>query len=141
MGRMIQIDLKGFEKTIKKINALEPKLRKEVAEGAYKKGAEIILAEVKSRAHVRSGKNAKYLKVKRIKGRAPTGYAVQTGSRSQLGIPASDQGYYPMSEEFGTQKHAAHPYMRPGLKAKESQAKRAIGKEMIKGLKRIVGRA
>ncbi len=140
MGRMIKIELKGFEKVIRKINNLEPKLRKEVAEGAYKKGAEVILPAIQSRAHVRSGRNAKFIKVKRIKGRAPTGYAVQTGSRSQLGIPADDQGYYPMSEEFGTQKHAAHPYMRPGLKEKGEQAKKAIGKEMIRGLKRIAGR-
>lgn len=135
---LLKLELAGFEKLAKKFETLEPKLRAKALRPALRAGAKVIQKSAKAKAHKRSGKNAKFIKVKSLKrSRKQIGVAIQTGTRQELNIPRDDQGYYPFTEEYGTKNRSAHPYMRPALVEKRNEATRAVGKELEKRMKKI----
>jgi HK97 gp10 family phage protein len=126
----LTLELKGFEELITKFDQLTLKLQKKYLKPSLKAGAKVIQVAAKNKAHKRSGKNARFIRVKALKrqrGRS-VGSSIQTGTREQLGIPRSAKGYYPFSEEYGTKDTPAHPYMRPALAQKRGEAIKRIGK-------------
>lgn len=134
-----KLELKGFEEVTRVFETLEPKLQKKALRPALRAGAKVIQKDAKRRAHKRSGLNARWIKVKSLKrSRKSIGVSIQTGTREQLGIPASDRGYYPFSEEFGTRTNAPHPYMKPALVTKREEATKAVGDELGKRQNKII---
>lgn len=125
----LSLELEGFDELITKFDKLPFKLQQKYLKPSLKAGAKVIQVAAKQKAHKRSGKNARFIRVKALKkqrGRS-VGSVVQTGTREQLGIPRDAKGYYPFSEEFGTKDARAHPYMRPALQQKRGEATKRIG--------------
>lgn len=139
---LARLELSGFEEVTKLFETLDTKIKKKALRPALRAGAKVIQKDAKARAHKRSGKNAKNIKVKSMKrSRKEFGVMVQTGTREELGIPADEKGYYPFSEEFGTRKNPAHPYMRPALSSKRQEATAAVGIHLQKNIKTIIMKA
>jgi HK97 gp10 family phage protein len=137
-SKLLDFKLEGFDELAKKFDKLDEKVKKKALRPSLRAGAKIIQKSAKSKAHKLSGDNAKFIKVKALKrSRTSFGVAIQTGSRTDLKIPRDQEGYYPFSEEFGTDDTPAHPYMRPALREKRGEATRAVGKELGKRIEQL----
>lgn len=65
------------------------------------------------------------------------GMRIFTGTREQLGIPATAKGYYPFAVETGTAKRHATPFLRPAAGTQRGAVLQAVWRRLILELERF----
>lgn len=146
--------VEGGPRLLAQLNAIGGPVARKIALNAVKRGAQIELAKAKQLAPVgETGKLASTLKVRAMpRKRGKVGRMVQTGKRSQLGIPEDAKGYYPYAVEFGTgervqkttgrrtgQMEATH-FLRDAIDMTENQVLQVFASELEKGIREALGR-
>lgn len=150
---MADVALEGGPRLIAQLKALGGPVARKVVLTAVKRGAEIELAKAKELAPQDTGKMAATLKIRAApRKRGRVGRMVQTGKRSQLGIPEDAEGYYPYAVEFGTTervqkttgrrtgKVAAVHFLRDAIETTETQVLQVLKSELEKGIREAVSR-
>src|SRR5262245_7594744 len=113
MADRVTLDMLGDKALIATLQSLPDKMERRVLSRATRAASQFVLTLARARTPRDSGRLAATMKLRalrRKKGR--TGFAVQTGTRAELGIPASATGYYPAHIELGSVDTPANPYFR-----------------------------
>jgi HK97 gp10 family phage protein len=154
------IAIEGLDDVLAALKALPDSITKNAAPFAMRKGANVIAKEAKARAPKRTGNLQKRIAVRKRK-RRDAGIAlaysvgVLGGASSTYGNTKSnrrkglvgktyDRGgtaYYWRFLEFGTEKLAAKPFLRPAFDSKAEEAVKAIADGFRTGLARAVAKA
>lgn len=131
MSGIVDITLLGDKALARKLARLPGVTQKKIVRKALRQGARPVLAAAKRLCPVRYGVLKGSLKLRTVpRKRGLLGVEVSTGTRTELGIPESDPGYYPMSVEYGHGRVAAQPFLRPALDENRDRAKRIIGQRL-----------
>lgn len=69
-----------------------------------------------------TGATSEHIKVKGASKKGKLAVHVVTGSREDMGIPASAEYYYPAAVELGTEQMEAQPFLRPALDSNRAAA-------------------
>lgn len=159
------ISVLGAPELTKAFAALPDNLERKVLTKALREAGKVLLVAVKARAPRDQGKLASTLKLKAMKrSRRRVGYAVQTGTRAELGIIAKtrisyegsganlrvkrgkETGYYPAHVEFGHKTEEGthvppNPYMRSSLRSGREGLLAIIRNEIDTGIEREMRKA
>lgn len=157
---MADIRIEGLDDVLAALMALPDSITKNAAPFAMRKGANVIAKEAKARAPVRTGNLQKRIAVRKRK-RKPQGiglmYSVGVlgGASATYGNTKANRrkglvgkkfqtggtAYYWRFLEFGTEKLAAKPFLRPAFDSKAEAAVQAIADGFRTGLVRAVTKA
>ena len=136
-GRGIDIRVLGSIELQRVLDSIPFKVQKKVLRPALRAAAKIVRKDVKRLApksdkRRRSGKHLKdTIRVRAGKRkRGVTRIQVQTGSRAELGISATDKYYYPMAIEYGRRKTGSGVGIIRSLTAAARKAFRRSGSFM-----------
>lgn len=157
---MADIRIEGLDDVLAALKALPDSITKNAAPFAMRKGANVIAKEAKARARVRTGNLQKRIAVRKRKRRPPgvaLAYSVgvlggasatygNTKGNRRKGIVGQkyqkeSTAYYWRFLEFGTEKLAAKPFLRPAFDSKAEEAVKAIADGFRTGLTRAVTKA
>lgn len=135
MAKMVDISLLGDKALQRKLQRLPYAMQKKIVRPSLREAARPMLATAKAIVPVETGRLKKSLKLRAMKvhRRDQFGVVVFTGKREELGIPADDKSYYPMSVEYGhggPHPAPAHPFLRPAFDANKEGAKAIIAREI-----------
>jgi HK97 gp10 family phage protein len=131
----ISIDLSGDKALLKKFATLGVSVEKKVLRKALRKGGKPVLAKAKQLVPVDKGLLKRSLKLRAIKrSRREFGVRVMTGTREELGIPASDPYYYPAAVELGHRRAPPHSFLRAAMIQTEGTATAIIKREIARGV-------
>ena len=123
-----RLEVQGFADLERKLQELPAKLSKKAARKGLRAGAKIVADRAKQLVPTDTGRLRRSIKVRAgQRSRKNISVLVLTGTREELGIPASARGYYPMAIEAGSSKTPAQPYMRPAVRSEQGRAFRKIG--------------
>ena len=132
---------KGIEAELSKLSL---KIEKNISRRAVGAAAKVLIVEMKSNVHVRSGTLKRSIGMKRLKVRKTV--TVIIGPRSGKGrqerlsrkgkVIKNSDGWYGRLEEFGTVKQSAHPFMRPAFDSKSNASIKAMADSFREGIKR-----
>jgi len=121
------LKVKGFDELFKNLNKIEQAIVDEI-EGIIKKAAEKIRKEAEERAPELTGDLAGSIKVKTLEIKK---------DKIKIGIgPVGDDVFYWFFVEYGTAHSAAQPYLRPAF----DNNKKAVEKEIARGLQKLIRR-
>ncbi len=110
----INIDIFGDKELQRKLDALPGLVQSKLLKSSLKYGAEIVKARCEELAPEDEGRLKTTFHIEPItRKRSGLGFKVFTGTREALGIDPKATGYYPTSQEFGSSRNPAQPYMRP----------------------------
>lgn len=157
---MADIKIEGLDDVIAAMLALPDSITKNAAPFAMRKGANVVAREAKARAPVRTGNLRDRIAVRKRK-RKPAGVAIaysvgilggasatygNTKSNRRKGLVGKsyqkqDTAFYWRFLEFGTEKLAAKPFLRPAFDAAGQAAIDAIADGFRTGLTRAVTKA
>lgn len=157
---MANFVIEGLDEVLAAMAVLPDSITKNAAPFAMRKGADVIAKEAKARAPVRSGNLRDRIAVRKRK-RKPTGAAIaysvgilggasatygNTKSNRRKGLVGQsyqkqDTAYYWRFLEFGTEKLAAKPFLRPAFDSAAEAAITAIADGFRTGLTRAVTKA
>ena len=136
-----EIELAGFEELSKAFNILPEKVQKRMIGPSLKEGAEIIETASKLLSPRLTGKNIEFIHLKKLKPRGKlSGWSIQTGTRSELGIARNEKYYYPAVLEFGSKHVDSKPFMRPALEQNRDKAIKAVAELLEKKMKSFAKR-
>lgn len=157
---MADIHIEGLDDVLAALKALPDSITKNAAPFAMRKGANVIAKEAKARAPNRTGNLQKRIAVRKRKRRGPgiaLAYSVgvlggasatygntKTNRRKGLVGKKYETGgtaFYWRFLEFGTEKLAAKPFLRPAFDSKAEEAVKAISDGFRTGLARAVAKA
>lgn len=135
-----QFKMKGLSELQSSLNKLPDKLRDNALKNASAAGARVIRNEAKRLVKVDSGTlQDSIVVVRTFKQR---GRRVKLKGAVVLGIKGVAR-YYAHLVEFGSSKQSPHPFMRPALDSKASEALKVIAeklaKEIAKAAKKLSG--
>lgn len=126
----------GDRELSKKLARLNFKIQTSFIRKALKSGGKILLVEVKSRAHEKTGALRRGLKLQRLKKRfGSIGVQVVTPTRGKLDIAPDAKGYYPAVLEYGSVNQPPNSYLRAGTK----MAEKPVLAEVARSLRSSVG--
>lgn len=133
-------NLTGFKELAEALKALGPKVAKNGLRRATSAGAAIVRNEARKRAPVDTGELKRDIMMKRerdARGGDTTGAVyvvyVRAGKKSRAAGKKRNvhrDSFYWKFLEFGTQKMAAKPFLRPAFEANKEAAVEAIGKSL-----------
>jgi HK97 gp10 family phage protein len=133
-------NLTGFDELAKKLKELGPKVAKNGLRRATSAGAAIVRNDARARAPVDTGEMKRDIMMKRerdARGGDTTGAVytvyVRSGKKSRMAGKKRDvdrDSFYWKFLEFGTNKMAARPFLRPAFEANKEGAIEAIGKSL-----------
>lgn len=107
----MSIEIKGLEDILKKLNDLPDKLENKIIRSSLRKGANVIRDEARLFAPVGSGDLKKSIVVSGKRGKKGSiAFKIRPVAKKN-GVTK----FYGLSNEFGTSKMAAHPFMRPAF--------------------------
>ncbi len=155
-----EFKIEGLDEVLATMLALPDSITKNVAPFAMRKGANVVAKEARSRAPVRTGNLRDRIAVRKRK-RKPRDVAVaysvcilggasakyaNTRSNRRKGLVGQsyqkqDTAYYWRFLEFGTEKLAARPFLRPAFEFSGQAALNAITEGFRTGLARAVTKA
>lgn len=141
MAKTIDIRVLGDRELQRKLNRVVDKVQKKIVRHALREGGRPVLANAQAKVPTGEGRLKASLKLRaRRARRGEFGVEVRTGTRQELGIPASATGYYPASIEYGW-THArsglpipARSYMRAAADEQRVRALGIIGREIGRGI-------
>lgn len=135
-----QFEIQGLDGVLRKMRELSPKLQKSGLVKAVRKGANIVRDDARNRAKEFDDPNTPkpiwreiVTKVNSRRGRQEGGVVMQVGIRGGA-REAGDNVFYWRFLEFGTEKMAARPFMRPALESNVERATDAIVAELKRQL-------
>ncbi len=123
MGNGIDISVFGDKELDWKFAQLGYAVQKKLVKSSLMFGAEIVKSRADELAPKDSGRLSSTLNIVPIKTSKKNGigFKVETGTRTDLEIPADATGYYPITQEFGSSKTPAKPYIRPATEQSRSE--------------------
>lgn len=138
------IELLGDKELSRRLQALPEKLERKVLRQALRAGANVALPAARQSAPVRSGRLQRSIRVRALRRRrGQLGVAVQTGRRTQLGIPPGARYYYPAAQELGfhvrgtsRRRIAGRRYMRGSFLSIEQRVLDTIRQTLSQGIER-----
>lgn len=150
MGVGVNIELLGARELSARLHALPLALQKRAVRSAIRKGGKILLEASRTAARAQTNpanasdhmiQIAEGLKLRSItRKRGFLGVKVQTGTKSEHGIPEASKWFYPAHIEFGSSRAPARPYLRPPLDEKRDEVFGVLATEIEAGILREGGR-
>lgn len=141
------IQVTGIDPLLAKLKALPTKVQRKVVSPAVREGTKVVAAAVKEAVPVdadghqlEGGKHLRdTIKVRAVKGRkrGRINFKVMTGTRAELGIPATEKGYYPAALEYGGLAHQPIPYMRPALNKTRPRVIASVRERILTGIEQL----
>ena len=120
--------IRGLPELIHKFDTIESKFRTKYIRQAIRKGAKPINAEAKSLVPVNSGRLKKSIKTRSLKrSRKTIGVNIKTSCSDNM---FTGEVFYGGMVEFGTERMAAQPFMRPAFDNKKRVAERIIIRDL-----------
>lgn len=114
--KFIDIRLLGDKELQKNLRKIDITLQRRIMKQALKRAAGPVLAEAKTRVPTRTYKLYESLKIRVFSRKGAPMAVVETGTRAELGIPASEKFFYPAVVEY---KHKS--YLRAALDASRAE--------------------
>lgn len=141
---MAEFKIEGLDGVLRKMRELSPKLQKKGLVAAVRKGANIVRDDARNRAKQFDDPSTPkpiwkeiVSKVNGRRGRQEGGVVMQVGIRGGA-RKSGDNVFYWRFLEFGTEKMAARPFMRPALESKAEAATDAIVTELNRQLDEVL---
>lgn len=129
----VVLNIEGAKELEKKLLSFEPKLGKKIIRQALRSGAKLILAEAKANVPVDTGALRDSLKVRAMRKRKHRyGVMVQTSEGWFKG-----EQFYGAFVEFGTDKMAAQPFVRPAFDSEKEAAEKTIVDGIRQGIEQV----
>jgi len=141
----ITVNISGLQGVEDALHDAGPKLAKAALRKGLRAGADIFIADAKSRAPIlkkpHPHRNPGDLKdsigaVIKMSPKQEYG-TVHVGPKRERGKGSEQPGVYGMFVEFGTDDAAAQPFMRPAFDSKHQQAQEAFTAEMKAGVEAL----
>lgn len=119
---MIQATLLNQKDLEREWNALPDKIRTKALRQAIRDKGKEIFDDAKANARETTPRLARTMKLRALKSktRGVVGIRILTGTREELGIPASDRYYWPAAIELGTRFIEPRAFMRRAIKKHEA---------------------
>lgn len=140
----VEFKIEGLDGVLRKMRELSPKLQKKGLVAAVRKGANIVRDDARNRAKQFDDPSTPrpiwkeiVSKVNGRRGRQEGGVVMQVGIRGGA-RKSGDNVFYWRFLEFGTEKMAARPFMRPALESKAEAATDAIVTELNRQLDEVL---
>ena len=140
----VEFKIEGLDGVLRKMRELSPKLQKKGLVTAVRKGANIVRDDARNRAKQFDDPSTPkpiwkeiVSKVNGRRGRQEGGVVMQVGIRGGA-RKSGDNVFYWRFLEFGTEKMAARPFMRPALESKAEAATDAIVTELNRQLDEVL---
>lgn len=142
------IEVTGVDQLLKVLQQMPAKLRNKALRPAVRDGAKLVLAKAKELVPVDAdghqlpgGKHLRdTLKVRANPGkkRGEISLRVMTGTREELGIPATEKGYYPFALEYGTLDHQPIKFMEPAYEQTKDRVIESVRAKVLRGISQQV---
>jgi HK97 gp10 family phage protein len=132
-GKGATLIVTGVDKVDRKLRKLGPAVQKKVVRAAMRKGMNLVTAEARKNAPVKTGALKKAIKT-RGSSRPKKGVV-----RVETRVGAGDfkgETFYAAMVEFGTSHAPPHPYMTPAYEAKKDEARAAAIAAILAGVER-----
>lgn len=139
MTNPVQVKITGLEEVKGRLKALGPQISKKALDQSVRAGVRPILAEAKRTVPVDTGTLRKSLYSKRIKElSSPEESTFFIGARSgKKWRKKNADGFYFHMVEFGTEKMAARPFMRPAFESKKMSAMEKMKDALLKAVEKF----
>jgi HK97 gp10 family phage protein len=141
MADTMKLEVLGLQELEQKLREFGPRLAKNGLRAAVAAGARVVANEAKRNAPVDTGtlKRAVYLKQIREESNASQ-QTFFVGVRHGKGEKKKNRdGFYFPFVEFGTEKMAARPFVRPAFEATKEQAAEAIKAKLAERIAKLAG--
>ncbi len=124
------------------LRALPIAMARKIAPKALRKTGKHLLEKTKDATPVDEGNLRKALKLRTMKrSKARSGVFIPLPTRGDLGISATDPGYYPAIIEFGQEGVPANPYIRGTRDREEGRIRGMFVEEVANGISEVTGGA
>jgi len=141
MADGVKMEVHGLKELERKLLEMSPKLAKNALRAAVAAGARVVAAEARKNVPVDSGTLRRSIYTKQI--REESGDTQQTfyvGARQGKKEQAKKRdGWYFPFVEFGTEKMAARPFMRPAFESTKDAAVQAIKTRLAERIDKLAG--
>jgi len=141
MADGVKMEVHGLKELERKLLEMSPKLAKNALRAAVAAGARVVAAEARKNVPVDSGTLRRSIYTKQI--REESGDTQQTfyvGARQGKKEQAKNRdGWYFPFVEFGTEKMAARPFMRPAFESTKDAAVQAIKTRLAERIDKLAG--
>ena len=157
---MAELKVDGLSDVLAAMAAFTPAVQKTILNGAVRKGANVVAKEAKARAPVKTGNLQKRIAVRKRKRGVPGAAAIyavgvlggasatykntrENRRKQRVGnaYQKQDTAFYWRFIEFGTQKMAAAPFLRPAFDSKATEAINTIADTLRTNLDKAVKKA
>lgn len=134
------IKVEGLAELQRRMHELPQKLARSGLRSATNAGIQVIKKEAQAMAPEDTGRLKKAIFVKRSKSESSMTkevfmVAVRVGRKAQQ---KAQDAYYWFMQEFGTQKQAAQPFMRPAFESKKQEAFEKFREKLRERLRALV---
>jgi len=141
MADGVKMEVQGLKELERKLLEMSPKLAKNALRAAVAAGARVVAAEARKNVPVDSGTLRRSIYTKQI--REESGDTQQTfyvGARQGKKEQAKKRdGWYFPFVEFGTEKMAARPFMRPAFESTKDAAVQAVKTKLAERIDKLAG--
>lgn len=125
MSDKVDISMIGDKDLERKLQRLDIQLQRSIVRTSMRQAMRQVRDEARNLVDVNTGRLRKSIKQKQRTRRGVTRSQIVTGTRGELGIPASARGYYPAALEYGYKRAGRHiaprSFMRRALYNKKSR--------------------
>lgn len=133
----MDISILGDKKLQRKLKRMDTQLQKKIVRKSMQDAMKPVKSAAKAYAPVDRGLLKRSIRTKSKSKRGTIRVSITTGTRDQLGIPATAKGYYPAAIEYGTRKQPAKPYMRRALTNKKTTILDDVKDGIAEGIRKV----
>lgn len=126
-GASFTID--GLDRILRKLDRMAPAVEREIKAGALQKGGEIFADEARDLAPVRTGNLRSHIEVSEL-------VKDEKGHDAVL-IGPTNEAFYGIFDEFGTEDTPAEPFMRPAYDNRREAAQASVGRDLGAAVDRV----
>lgn len=142
MRDFVEVKLNGFDELEKALKSLPTVVADRALRSAAVKAANVIRDQARANVPVRSEGGPKKLSKKNPQTRQPGNLKRSIVARVnkyskydvRVDVGPNKGGYYGHMVELGTKHHGPHPYLRPALHEKRTDAVRKFGEQLAKNI-------
>jgi HK97 gp10 family phage protein len=136
MSNAFTVKVTGLDVVERRLKGLGPDISKKVLRNSVAAGARVVRKAAEGRVPVDTGTLKRSLYIKQIREESnPSKQTYYVGSRhgKKYQKKGLDAYYFPFVE-FGTEKMAARPFLRPAFESSKDAAANAIGEKLKQGV-------